>query len=200
MLSATLYVRPSPAYPRSVDAQLCALHAYAVGHDFSVIRTLSDATATGSKTTRRPGFATLVRMVERSEVEAVVVCSLNLLARSLPELLALLGKASERGVRIVALDEEFDSATTSSTAKDMVAMLSGYQRFERQEAVLIGQQAARQAGVRFGRPPVSAAKVARVREALAAGAGVRAAARAGGVSPAKAVTLKREMAGMSTGQ
>jgi len=193
MLNATLYVRPSPAYQRSADAQLGVLRAYAADHGFSVARTLSDAAPTGSKTTRRPGFATLVRMVERSEVDAVVVCSLNLLARSLPELLVVLGKASERGVRIVALDEEFDSANTSSTAMDMVAALNGYTRFERHEAVLIGQQAARQAGVRFGRPPISETALVRAREALAGGNGIRGSARIAGISPAMVCELQRQL-------
>jgi hypothetical protein len=80
-----------------------------------------------------------------------------------------------------AVDAE--SATSGALKAALPILLSADARL-RQEAAMAGKAKARSKGVRFGRPPVGAEKLDRVKSALADGMGIRPAARAAGVSPA----------------
>jgi len=193
MKRTALYTRASVAYAPQTGEQVCRLNQKAGDCGWSVVLTLNDGGPRGPKS-RRPGLDALIRAIEGGDVDIIAVSSITLLGRSLPELVSVLSKAAERGVGIVALDERIDTTIMPSMSMtDMLGTLSGYQRFQRQEAVLIGQQAARNAGVRFGRPPVPEARLLKAREALAAGKGIRPSARIAGISAGKAVEVWRKM-------
>jgi DNA invertase Pin-like site-specific DNA recombinase len=192
MPQAIAYTRASVAYPPPVSEQLKNLSTYATDHDLTISASLSDAAPPASKNVRRPGFESLIRIIEEGKTHAVLVTSLNLVGRSLPELLTILGKAAERGIRVIALDEGIDTGATMPVAA-MLGALNRHQKFLRREGAIVGQQAAKAAGVRFGRPTISEAKVTKAREALAKGAGIRPAARIAGISPAKAHEILKAM-------
>ena len=67
---------------------------------------------------------------------------------------------------------------------DLVAMMALHLRQSRRDRILRGQAAARSLSIRFGRPPIAKAKAEKARTALAAGKGVRQAARLAGISVA----------------
>jgi hypothetical protein len=69
-------------------------------------------------------------------------------------------------------------------------MLAFHIRQSRRDKILRGQAAARNASVRFGRPPMSVIKVERAKQMLADGKGVRHVAQLAGISPASASRLK----------
>jgi DNA invertase Pin-like site-specific DNA recombinase len=195
MPTAILYTRSSPAYPATANEQLDCLRAYTAQHGVTIIRTLCDGIPIVNKNTRRLCVDALLRAIDQQQASMIIVPSINLLGRSLPELVAILGTATTNGVAIVALDEKINTVTTPDMAvTTMIGILNGYQRFLRREAAMVGQRAAKAAGVKFGRPRISDAKVTKAREALAAGEGIRGSARIAGVSPAKVLELQRATA------
>jgi hypothetical protein len=78
----------------------------------------------------------------------------------------------------------------------VTAMMAFHLRQSRRDRILRGQAAVRGI-VRFGRPPIAKAKVEKARIALAAGKGVRAAARLAGISAASASRLKSALGNAS---
>ena len=63
-------------------------------------------------------------------------------------------------------------------------MMALHLRQSRRDRILRGQAAARSLSIRFGRPPIPAAKIEKAKQFLAMGKGVREVARlAGGISP-----------------
>lgn len=77
-------------------------------------------------------------------------------------------------------------------------MLGVFSEFERaiiRDRIIAGQQRARAAGVRFGRPSISNHGIQKVRDELTKGKGIRETARLTGISPAKVLRIKRQMDG-----
>ena len=68
--------------------------------------------------------------------------------------------------------------------------MSLHVRQTRRDRILRGQAAARALSIRFGRPPIATAKVEKAKQELAAGRGVREAARIAGISAASVSRLK----------
>ena len=62
----------------------------------------------------------------------------------------------------------------------------------RRDRILRGQAAVKGI-VRFGRPPISAARVEKAKQELSSGKGVRQVARLAGISPASASRLKNSL-------
>jgi hypothetical protein len=76
-------------------------------------------------------------------------------------------------------------------------MMAYHLRQTRRDRILRGQAAVR-GNVRFGRPPIAKTRVEKARIALAAGKGVREAARHAGISAAWASRLKTALGAVST--
>jgi DNA invertase Pin-like site-specific DNA recombinase len=75
---------------------------------------------------------------------------------------------------------------------NVTEMLAFHLRQSRRDRILRGQAAVRGI-VRFGRPPIAKAKVEKARIALAAGKGVRQAARNAGISAASVSRIKNSI-------
>jgi DNA invertase Pin-like site-specific DNA recombinase len=157
-----------------------------------------EAVATiGAKSDRRPSLAALLRGVEAGAYDAVIVHSINLIGRSLPELVGFLSTLKVANFRLIAHTHGIDTAEPAGAPGllDVGVLLAGYLRFQRRERVLAGQERARQHGVRIGRPPVPQNRRRKVREALDGGAGIREAARLSGTSPQTVLRVRDEMRG-----
>ncbi|MGK7869662.1 recombinase family protein, partial [Falsiroseomonas sp. E2-1-a20] len=168
------YTRPSAASPLDAAEQerRIRLAAEATGLTCGV------AFREGVMSTRQrrvslPVRSALLRRLT-DEGGTVLVADLAVLARSLPDLVTALAKAEASGATVLLADES--GAARSVTASDLEAARRAYVR----EAVAEGRAKARARGVRFGRPRTSATKAQAVRDAIARGLGVRAAARVGG--------------------
>ncbi len=115
----------------------------------------------------------------------ILVADLAVLGRNLPDLIATLAQAEACGAAVlIAIDGR--GTVRPVSAADLDAARRAYGR----EAIMEGRAKARERGVRFGRPMISVARVEKVRDALAQGLGVRAAARAGGVGVATASRIR----------
>jgi hypothetical protein len=135
---------------------------------------------------QRPWAADPHRLTQaaRRQRRAVLVADLAVLARSLPDLVAVLAEVEASGATVLLADE--GDTARSLTAADLEAARRAYI----QAAIMEGRAKARARGVQFGRPATPAAKAQAVRDAFARGLGVRAAARVGGVGVATASRIR----------
>ena len=123
----------------------------------------------------------LDRLLEHlREGDVVVATRLDRLARSTRDLLEIAEILNRAGAGLRSIAEPW-ADTTSAAGKMVLTVFAGIAEFERSliaERTSAGRLAARQKGVRFGRPPkLSAEQVALGQRLLAEGTSVRAAAR-----------------------
>lgn len=103
------------------------------------------------KDTKRPGLAELLAYVR--EGDTVYILSFDRLARSLTDLLNLVEQLKKKRVRLVSIKENVDTGTAQG--KLQLALFGALAEFQRET---IGEQrdegikAAKQRGVKFGRP------------------------------------------------
>ena len=122
----------------------------------------------------------VMALAQRREIDAVLVTKLSRWGRSTTDLLATLKELETRRVSLVALNGMTFDLTTSH-GRMMATLLAGIAEFER--ALILGRtsagrEAAKQRGVRFGRPPaLTPDQVALGRRLVDEGTSVRAAAK-----------------------
>ncbi len=131
----------------------------------------------------RPELGRLLEHLRDGDV--VVVARLDRLARSTVDLLNIADKLNAIGAGLKSLAEPW-ADTTSPAGRLVLTMLAGVAEFERSlilERTGAGRQAAKEKGVRFGRPPaLEAEQVALGRRLLGEGKSLRQAAGLLGVS------------------
>lgn len=114
----------------------------------------------------RPGLRAALAAAHAGDV--IVVWRLDRLGRSLTHLVSVIEELGERGIQFASLTEYID--TRSSGGMLMFHMMAALAQFERSlisERTRAGVAAARQRGVRLGRPKsVTDAQVARARDLL----------------------------------
>lgn len=108
------------------------------------------------------------------EGETVVVWRIDLLGRSLSEVLDTVAMMVGRGLDLVSVQDGIDSRTTTGRLMvDLIVSLSQYERHLTGERVAAGMSSARRAGTRLGRPPLDSLlirdKVRAVEDARARG-------------------------------
>lgn len=158
------YARVSTA-DQSAASQIDALR------DAGVERIWTDVAS--AVRTHRPALAELAATAAPGDT--VVVCRLDRLGRSLPELLALVEDLTGRGVGLRSLGEQID--TTSAAGRLVLQVFGALAEFERalmHERTLAGLAAARARGRAGGRPPaLSVAQRRHAADLAAAGTPVR---------------------------
>jgi DNA invertase Pin-like site-specific DNA recombinase len=172
-----LYLRVSTS-EQNTKNQRRELVAVAKRHDWKVIAIFEDAGISGAKgREERLGLDGLMKAVARREIDMVAAWSVDRLGRSLMDLLAFLKELHSKGIDLFLHQQGLDTSTPSGRA--MFQMLGVFAEFERaiiRERVLAGLARAREEGKQLGRRTVEQTNgeaVARAREMLAAGTGVR---------------------------
>jgi DNA invertase Pin-like site-specific DNA recombinase len=166
---------------------------------WTIASVLTESPATAPD--RRVGLAAVRRAVGTSGCQAVVVPSLSMFG-SLDATVFLVAQMAEAKATLLSEAERIDASTAEGAAwMAAVTSLRGLQRALRQQKARAGQIRAREAGVRFGRPPIPEKTMVKVRTALAQdGAGIRHVARKTGVSPARVLIEKRAMEAVGSGR
>jgi DNA invertase Pin-like site-specific DNA recombinase len=193
-----IYARTSSDCPRSADEQIERLQAIADQRDWTVVHIFTDhPTSIRKGQDRRPGEVALIDLIRRGAIDRVLIWSIDRIGKTLIDLVALIETCRLAGVA-VHLDQQDIDAEGSGALFDIGAMLSLHLRQSRRDRILRGQAAARSLSIRFGRPPIAKAKAEKARIALAAGKGVRQAARLAGISAASVSRLKNAGIAIST--
>jgi len=149
---AALYCRVSTA-DQSCERQERDLSAFAARAGYEVVGTFKE-TASGVRLDRTERKRVLA-LVQRREIDAVLVTELSRWGRSTTDLLATLKELEVRRVSLVAMNGmTFDLATPHG--RMMATMLAGIAEFEREltaERIRSGIAAAKARGKRLGRQP-----------------------------------------------
>jgi DNA invertase Pin-like site-specific DNA recombinase len=142
------------------------------------------------RTMDRPGFSKLLAAIRAGEVKNVIVWRLDRLGRTASGLAALFAELNARKVNLVSLRDGLDLSTPAGRLMGHVlASVAEYETEVRAERVLAGLEAARERGVRLGRPAgvhtavkVTPEQARQIKRLTAEGQGVTAISRAVGLS------------------
>jgi putative DNA-invertase from lambdoid prophage Rac len=149
---AALYCRVSTA-DQSCERQERDLSAFAQRAGYEVVGTYKE-TASGVRVDRTERKRVLA-LVQRREIDAVLVTELSRWGRSTTDLLATLREMEARRVSLVALNGMAFDLTTPH-GRMMATMLAGIAEFEREltaERIRSGIAAAKARGKKLGRQP-----------------------------------------------
>jgi len=186
-----IYARSSPDCPLSVQDQVEQLNTVADERGWTVAKVFSDRPVSARKCLdRRPGEMALIDAIRSGTINKILVWSVCRIGKSLAELVALMATCRSSGVSVYLHEQD---TVASQVLFDMATLLSIHLRQTRRDRILRGQAAARSLSIKFGRPPLSATKMARAKHELAAGRGVRKTARLVGISAASVSRLKNSM-------
>jgi DNA invertase Pin-like site-specific DNA recombinase len=177
----------------SADEQIAHLTAVASEHGWAVAQVFIDRPATVKKD-RRPSELALIDAIRSGTIDRVLVFGIDRIGGTLTDLITFMEVCRAAGVSLWLDEQRLDTAGSNGLPLfNVTEMLAFHLRQTRRDRILRGQAAARALSIRFGRPPIGKVKVEKARIALAAGKGVRAAARLAGISPASVSRLKTLM-------
>jgi DNA invertase Pin-like site-specific DNA recombinase len=194
-IRAAIYGRSSPDYPLTADQQSNRLKEVADEHGWTVARIFTDRpTSIRKGLDRRTGEAALLDVIRNGEIDRVCICSVDRVGRSLAELASFLETCRSAGVSLWVDEPRIDSAASNGMSLfDLGVMMAWHLRQSRRGRILQGLAASRAMSIPCGRPRLSRSRTEKAERELAAGKGVREAARIAGISAASASRLKNAM-------
>jgi DNA invertase Pin-like site-specific DNA recombinase len=190
-----VYARTSPDCLLSIEDQVERLSSIASAHGWKVEGVFMDRPLAVRKgLDRRPGEVALIETIRSGTIDKVLLWSVCRIGKSLMELVSFMETCRTNAVSIYLDQQNIDTETANGLSLfDLARMMALHIHQTRRDRILRGQAAARALSIRFGRPPISQARQEKVRRELAAGKGVREAARIAGISAASASRLKNTM-------
>jgi DNA invertase Pin-like site-specific DNA recombinase len=195
MRRAALYLRVSTDKQTTANQER-DLRAVAERSGWDIVEVYCDQGISGAKDRdQRPRFDAMLKDATRRRFDVIMAWSVDRLGRSLLDLIGFLNEIHAYGVDLFLHQQSLD--TTGPMGKAMFQIMGVFSELERafiQARVRAGMERAKAAGKRLGRPPVSAATVARIKTALRAGdLGIHKIARSLGVGTAVVQRVKREL-------
>ena len=179
---------------QSVNAQLDELRDVAKRRGWTVAHEYTDAGVSGTKgRDQRPGLDALMNDAARGKFDYVAVWAIDRFGRSLAQVATNIDALKGLGVHVYADKQGMDSSTP--WGKGMIEMAAVFAAIERDlilERTRAGIKRARKAGKVFGRPRVAKSVEAAIRDALAAGHGVKKTARLVGCGVSTVQRVKSE--------
>jgi DNA invertase Pin-like site-specific DNA recombinase len=186
-----VYLRSSPALSSTTQDQHIDLQKLAHRYGITIAAVHRDTAPRQRKSSPMPGLTLLMDGIKAGSYGVVLVESLYLLARDLPELVRLLAAMDTASVRLLTVMESIDTGAAPELGLlDVATLLNGWTKFRRREASLAAHDNARRNGVKIGRPSLDQQSIDRVRSALIKGHGLRPTARAAGVSASSVVRVR----------
>ena len=173
MKRAALYLRVSTADQTTFNQER-ELQEAASRHGWQIAVVLRDEGISGAKgRDKRPGFDSLLKMVNRKEIDIVCAWSVDRLGRSLQDLIETLNTMRDKSVDLYLHQQGLDTSTPAGRA--LFQMLGVFAEFERcmiRDRVMAGVARAKAQGKHCGRPKLEARKEQRIRELLGQGVGM----------------------------
>jgi DNA invertase Pin-like site-specific DNA recombinase len=206
---AAIYLRVSTG-EQTVDNQRRELEAAAASRGWSVVAVYADEGVSGAKGREgRPQLDLMLKDAVRRRFDIVMVWAVDRLGRSLADLIGSMQELHGAKVDLFIHQQGLDTTTASGRA--MFGMLGVFSEFERamiQARVKAGLERAKQEQMSgkvrrdargrrlkaIGRPRISGATEAAIRERLAAGIGMLTIAAQLGVGSGTVQRVKRELA------
>ena len=113
----------------SLEAQEEKIKAYCIVKDWELESIYRDEGISG-KTLDRPGIQEALRLIERKEVEALIVYKIDRLTRSVKDLNFLVELFEKKAFSLVSLQESLDA--TTATGRLMMNLLASVSQWERE--------------------------------------------------------------------
>jgi DNA invertase Pin-like site-specific DNA recombinase len=194
-IRTAIYGRSSPDYPLTADQQIDRLQAVADGHEWTVVLVFTDRPASIRKgLDRRPGEAALLDAIRNGEIDRVCISSICRVGKTVPDLVSFLETCRSADVSLWFDEQRVETtAPNGMSLYDLGKMLALHLRQSRRGKILQGLAASRAMSIPCGRPRISRTRTQRAERELAAGKGVREAARIAGISAASASRIKAVM-------
>lgn len=187
-----IYLRVSTT-AQDHDSQRNELTEYCQRRGWANVHWFTD-TASGAKQNRE-GLTRLMEQVRRGKVDVVVAFKLDRLARSLSHLAQIIAELQAHAVALVVPSQGIDTYNTNPAAQLQLNILAAVAQFERElitERVNAGVRAAKERGVRFGRPSTTRAHVEKVKLLVAQGLNAAAISRTLNIPYSTAGEMVRE--------
>lgn len=194
-MRAAIYLRVSTV-DQEPETQGREVREFIASRGWELSETYSDIGISGARS-RRPGLDQLLHDAWRKRFDAVVVWDLSRIARSTLDALSLLQEFQEKGVRLIAVKQTFDTDTPLGKAFfTLAAMFAELERSILIERVRAGMARAKAEGKKIGRPPrhVNLEEIRHLRDQ---GLSIRQIARRTGV-PHSTVAKRLMPSGLST--
>ena len=169
-----IYARVSTG-EQSCESQLHALRLVADRHGWEIVQELTDEGFSGATgRDKRPAYDALLKGIARREFDKVAVWNIDRLARSMTELLKVLGELKAKGVGLYIDQLAIDTATPAGELLFNIAgAMAQFERQLIQSRVKAGIARAKAKGVKLGRKRIDDAKVtAQVKRLRASGMGI----------------------------
>jgi DNA invertase Pin-like site-specific DNA recombinase len=200
-IRAAIYNRSSLDYPLTAEQQVDRLKAVADEHGWAVARVLTDRpTSVRKGLDRRPGEAALLDVIRSGDIDRVCISSVDRVGRSLVELASFLEACRLARVSLWIDEQRIDTATCNGMSLfDLAALMASHLRQSRRGRILQGLAASRAMSIPCGRPRLSRVRTEKAERELAAGKGVREAARIAGISAASVSRLKNSRGATTAG-
>lgn len=123
------YIRASTADQKvTLEAQQAKIQAMAVVKGETIQEFIIDS-GESAKSLERPGMQRLLGMVDRRQVDAVIISKLDRITRSVRDLGNLMEKFEKRNVSLVSVEESLDTGTASGRLViNIMASVSQWER------------------------------------------------------------------------
>jgi DNA invertase Pin-like site-specific DNA recombinase len=142
----------------------------------------------GTRRKRGAGWTILIAHLDGVD-QVAVMSAADLPARTVKDLLRLLGILRDHGVGLILIAEGIDTSRGSAFA--MLDVIDEFRRTKLSRSICAGQAKARAVGKAIGRPKIPAAIRDRIRACIAAGSGIRPTAYEFGVAPGTVINVCR---------
>lgn len=176
-IATAVYVRVSTIDQRT-DSQLDELKGFCSQRGFTPVRIFVEHES-GAKVSR-PQLDLLLAEARAGRVCRLVVWKLDRLGRSLTHLALILDELQSLGIPLLATSQGIDTSGENSAGKLQLGVLMAVAEFERsliRERVNAGLRAAKNRGVRLGRPSTLAGRTEEILSLQGQGIGLRETAR-----------------------
>jgi DNA invertase Pin-like site-specific DNA recombinase len=153
MKKIAIYARVSTD-KQSCENQLIELRAVAERSGYEIVSEYIDEGISGAKSRQdRPALNAMMKAATQRKFDLVMCWSIDRLGRSLQNLVEILNELQSLKVDLMFLQQGLD--TSSASGRMMFSVFGALAEFERnliRERVMAGQQRAKAAGVKLGRP------------------------------------------------
>jgi DNA invertase Pin-like site-specific DNA recombinase len=192
MKHVAIYARSSPDCAASADEQIKHLTKVAAERGWTVTSVFSDRPrAVRECLDRRHCELAMIEAIRSGAIDKVLLWSVCRVGKSLIELVKFMETCRLAGTSLWVEEQKLDTGTSNGMSLfDVTSMMALHLRQSRRDRILRGQAAARSLSIRFGRPPLTKAKVEKAKQLLAAGKGVRDVARLASISPTSVSRIK----------
>ena len=176
------------------ESQEAELRHYCEHRNWSNVQWFTDV-ASGAKQ-GRSGLLQLMSQVYRGKVDVVLTYKLDRLARSLSHLAQIIAELQAHNVALVCPSQGIDTSNSNPAAQLQINILAAVAQFERElitERVKAGVKAAKQRGVKLGRPGKYSNRIGQVQALMAEGVNAAEIGRRLGLPCSTAGELVREV-------